>query len=138
MGFIVEVLRGTDDTPLGELGLGAAFLGRFVAGGGAVEGWEWVYGGAARIPFPPHVALDGTKRRDLTGWTHSGGWPYFEFYFPSDHRGCVCQTVPTLIEPETPPPSTRTVPLPALLDLVRDFLTEHPDRKLSDELGISA
>jgi len=133
MPYTVEVIRGIDDTPLGELGLGVEFLGRFTEAGGKVASWEWVYGGAARNPFPPHLSLDGTRRETLDGWANASGFPSFAFFFPADHAGCWCATVPTL-EPASiprPVPTSAIQALPVLKDLVKQFLDDFPDRELT-------
>jgi hypothetical protein len=58
--------------------------------------WEWRAGFPTR-PFPPHQALSGTVFRDWQDdqLTAGGTFPSVSHYYPGDHRGCLCDAVPT-------------------------------------------
>lgn len=78
---------------------GGTEVGRLLTGIGLlVDGWVWAVG-APTFPFEPHADLDGFA---FTDWQDEAlanvdSWPAFSFYFPGDHFGCQCDTVPVII-----------------------------------------
>lgn len=63
------------------------------------DGLAWVYGEAARTKhFEPHQVLDGTRLAGPTDPVLSGAPFATGFYFPGDHRGCLCLWKPNYIE----------------------------------------
>lgn len=79
----------------GGLVTGADLVAMIVESGASVigRGYVWVYGDALRSqPFEPHRARDGVTFEDFTDPVLAntlGGFPG-PYYYPSDHRGCLC------------------------------------------------
>lgn len=113
------------DRPLGGVATGVYIFDSLHAQGGYIEGWEWVYGHAARTrEFEPHADLDGYR---FTAWNddllaNRTTWPATPYYSPGDHDACTCAWFPilslpstssasvTTIEPADPAPSTPAEP----------------------------
>lgn len=76
----------------GGLGLatGAAIIGLLSTLGAKPSGWEWVHGEPDH-PYPDHVDLNGRVEQSEDG---------FDGWWPGDHDGCTCETVPTFAETE--------------------------------------
>jgi hypothetical protein len=64
---------------------------------GLIEtGFIWDYGPDDRDTFEPHFALDGEQFAgpEDSGLTNDEPFPPDPFYYPGDHAGCMCSTVP--------------------------------------------
>ena len=64
---------------------------------GLVEtGFIWDYGDEMRATFEPHFELDGREFAgpEDSGLFNSESFPAGDFYYPGDHDGCRCSTVP--------------------------------------------
>lgn len=61
----------------------------------------WRYGFAPRQAFPGHRALDGAQFTDPESpklrVPSEYAWVGVSYFFPGDHKGCLCQTVPTVL-----------------------------------------
>lgn len=79
--------------PVGGIALGAWALGRLRAKDIFVQGYRWWYGSTTtrRDPYPEHVALGNIE---FETWDD----PVLQGYYPGDHGGCQCTTIPTLIK----------------------------------------
>lgn len=77
---------------------GPLWLGLLAGLGVFPDRWEWQTGRPSQ-PFPPHQELDGLvfEAWDDPVLANFGTFPSHPFFFPSDHTGCVCQTVPSLV-----------------------------------------
>ena len=63
--------------------------------------YEWVHGPALN-PFEPHEALDGLEFNsfDDTDLANDSDFPSNAYFFPGDHAGCTCDTIPLWVTPE--------------------------------------
>ena len=80
------------------LALGDNTLRTLREGGLVTAGYVWEYGDPAsrRSNFEPHQNLDGVE---FIEWTDPslgafGSWVGVSHFFPGDHKGCRCQTIP--------------------------------------------
>lgn len=106
------VLQNAGTAPAGGIGTGQVITELFKSKGGAIEGWEWIYGEFPRErPFEPHADLDGLIFKSFTDQelTNSEGWPAGGYFLPGDHDGCVCDVSPAWVIP-----SDQEEPVPAL------------------------
>lgn len=99
-----------DGGPLGGIGTGRIVGDVIRDGGGAVEGYRWVYGpGLRHRPFEPHRQLDGQEfgNFDDESLATSGAasWLPFSQYMPGDHAGCQCDFEPILLSAAAGPSS---------------------------------
>lgn len=92
-----QVRDGVVDTPAPgasptAAGLVDTLVVDAVTAAGVLPLYEWVHGEPA-VPFPPHVELDGAVWDDTQAdavLTNREPFPPFDFYFPGDHKGCLC------------------------------------------------
>jgi hypothetical protein len=88
--------------PAGGIGTGELIMDTVIEGGGARQGYRWVYGPAARQrPFEPHVELDGVEFENFDDdvLANRDSFPEFAFYIPGDHAGCICDFEPIILTP---------------------------------------
>jgi hypothetical protein len=59
-------------------------------------GFIWDYGPDDRDTFEPHFDLDGQQFAgpEDSSLSNTEAFPPDPFYFPGDHAGCRCSTVP--------------------------------------------
>lgn len=91
----------TNGGPAGGIGTGEVVRDALGASGNSVEAYQWVYGPAARKhPFEPHSDLDGTVFRNFDDdvLANTEGFPEYDYYFPGDHAGCVCDFEPIIVD----------------------------------------
>jgi len=101
--FVTLADAGT--RPAGGIGTGELLHTEMRDAGVQFKGYRWVYGpGLRRQNFQPHLSLDGQEfaSYDSPEMVNGSGWPPFGFYFPGDHFGCQCDSVPFLIPADTP------------------------------------
>lgn len=87
----------------GGIGTGDLVSEVLAGEGYGVQGYEWVYGPAARSrPFEPHADLDGVTFEDFSDpqLAVTGSFPDGAYYLPGDHVGCLCDVAPVIIEPD--------------------------------------
>lgn len=94
------VVATTNKRPPGGIATGAAALDELAAGGVLTQAFRWVYGPASRATFQPHRKLDGVvfENFDDPVLANNRSWPKTPFFYPGDHKGCVCDFEPVLIE----------------------------------------
>lgn len=91
---------GVIDAPMGGIATGVDSSRVLADGGRAMEAYRWVYGPARRDVFEPHHQLDGKvfTNFDDDVLKRRGTWPPTEHYYPGDHKGCVCDFEPIIVE----------------------------------------
>lgn len=92
-----------DGIPTGGIGTGTAIGEELADHGQGIEAYKWVYGAAFRnAPFQSHARLDGTyfERFDdpKLAVAADDSWLPFSHYFPGDHKGCVCDFEPVIVD----------------------------------------
>lgn len=83
--------------PLGGVATGDILGDTLSEAGVEGEGYEWSYGPAYRAaPFEDHEALDGVQFANFDDEALSavGSWIPFDYFFPGDHDGCICDFIP--------------------------------------------
>lgn len=89
---------------VGQIGTGDTISGLLSDAGGEVAQWQWQHAGTAQNPFGPHEDLDGVEFTSFDDdvLANSEGFPEAEYYFPSDHDGCLCDAQPLWDFPGNP------------------------------------
>jgi hypothetical protein len=101
-GAVLANGASADGAPLMGVATGPGVLDAAGQAGFAVEAYQWEYGVAPRkSSFEPHLAIDGVVFTDFTdpALTNPIGWPS-ELCLPGDHSGCLCDSIPILIQAE--------------------------------------
>lgn len=94
------VLTPTGSAPIGGVATGEIVTDTIRESGYTIEAYRWVYGPGRRATFRPHMRLDGTlfTNFDDPALINGSTWPPNQFFYPGDHRGCLCDFEPVLIE----------------------------------------
>ena len=105
----VGVLEPTNNAPVGGIATGETVMDTLGEAGAEVEAFRWVYGPGRRRAFEPHRRLSGTVfvNFDDAVLANTSGWPATAFYYPGDHRGCLCDFEPFIIPPPTAATETK-------------------------------
>lgn len=94
------ILRPANLYPVGGVATGEIIMDGITEAGGGVEAFRWVYGPGRRSRFEPHHALDGVVFQNLddSALVNRTGWPPFPHFYPGDHRGCLCDFEPIVVD----------------------------------------
>lgn len=94
------ILRPANLYPVGGVATGEIVMDGITEAGGQVEAFRWVYGPGRRSRFDPHHALDGAVFQNLddSALVNRTGWPKFPHFYPGDHRGCLCDFEPIVVD----------------------------------------
>lgn len=86
--------------PSGGVATGDLIMEALRQSGGDIAGWQWMYGAARRVEFPPHAALDGSLFQsfdDALLANTTENWLGVDYFFPGDHDGCQCDIQPIIL-----------------------------------------
>jgi len=99
-----QLVNAKDEVIATGVGTGPDVMEALVTVGLTHAGYSWVYGdpSSRRSNFEPHEELDGTVFANLSDpvLSNSFGFPPSPFFYPGDHRGCLCTYEP-VIESDT-------------------------------------
>lgn len=101
-GGAFVTLSDAGTRPAGGIGTGDLLRSTMRDHGAGIDGYEWVYGAAARkSPFEAHADLDGTEFTtfDDPVLANADSFPATDFYLPGDHDGCLCDVSPIILSP---------------------------------------
>lgn len=100
LGGEAGILRPANLYPVGGVATGEIVMDGITEAGGGVEAFRWVYGPGRRSRFEPHHALDGVVFQNLddSALVNRNGWPAFPHFYPGDHRGCLCDFEPIVVD----------------------------------------
>lgn len=95
-----QLVNAQDEVIATGVGTGPDAMEALVTVGLTHAGYVWVYGdpSSRRSNFEPHEELDGTVFANLSDpvLSNSFGFPPSPFFYPGDHRGCLCTYEPVI------------------------------------------
>ena len=100
MRGVPGVLTPTSPAPIGGIATGEIVTDTIRESGYTIEAYRWVYGPGRRATFKPHQRLDGTLfvNFDDPALINGQTWPATQFFYPGDHKGCLCDFEPVIID----------------------------------------